>query len=142
MSDAITAIQQLAIRYAQHRDAHELDALAALFAEDAICDFGADFGGVVTGAQAIRDFFAASMARNELGPWETLHLTGSHLVTLTGEGRAQGRSYLAGYSRRDAGAPLHSLIIYDDIYVERGGNWLFSQRRLNSVWPNFTPTTH
>jgi len=142
MTDAITAIQQLAVRYAQHRDAHALDALTALFAADAVCDFGPDYGGVVKGTKAIRDFFAASMARNELGPWGTLHLTGSHLVTLTGEGQAQGRSYLAGYSRQAAATPLHSLIIYDDIYVEQGGTWFFAQRRLNPIWPNFTPPTH
>lgn len=138
-------IKQLRIAYAAHFDAHELDDLADLFTEDAVCEFGADYGGDWVGRTAIRDNYAYQLTL--VGePFDTLHVVTNPLVRLTGADTAIARWYLLDYVARQRphleietigghGAPLLYLGVYEDECRKVGGRWRIARTRLYFLWP-------
>ena len=50
----IEEIKNLRIMYSHYFDGGQIDALASLFTEDAVCEFTEDYGGNWVGRQAFR----------------------------------------------------------------------------------------
>ena len=59
----IEVIKNLRIQYSHYFDGQHVDALADLFTEDAVCEFGPDYGGDWVGKAQIREPISSS------GPW-------------------------------------------------------------------------
>lgn len=133
---ALEDIRQLVAKYSHFRDALHLEPLAALFAPDALCDFGRHFGGPVSGRAAIRAHFEKSMRTNGGLPFSTLHTISTHHIEMLSPDRAEGRCFLVDFITQDRDNPLKYLIVYDDAYVRHEGRWLFARRTLEMIWPH------
>ncbi len=132
---AIEEIRRLRILYSHHYDGQDLDALVDLFTDDAVCEFGAHFGGDWVGKGQIRENFGKwSLGEGE--PFEIMHAVANHWVELTGPDTARGRSYLLDL-RTKVGVenPLVLFGIYDDDYKQVDGAWKFHRTRIDFLWP-------
>lgn len=134
---SVEAIRNLRLRYCHHLDANRMDALAALFTEDAICHVDrAGWTGrdaIKAGlSQAFRDF-----DKQQRGQYPFVHAVSNHLIEIIDEDRAEGRCYLIDFvTQRPAGEnPLLLLGVYVDEYRRVDGEWLISHTRLDVVWP-------
>lgn len=133
---ALEEIKRLAVRYSQYRDGLHLDELADLFTDDAVCEFGARFGGDVVGRTAIRRHYEGSKTIGGGTPFGTLHAISTHWIEFTAPDRAEGRCYLTDFVLDTTENPLKYLILYDDDYRLDAGRWRFQRRRLEMVWPH------
>lgn len=144
---AIEEIKQLRQAYSAYFDSHDLDNLAELFCDDAVCEFPEDFGGDWSGKETIRTNFAGMLpAVGE--EFDTLHIVSNPWVTMTGTDTARGRWYLTDMlTRQKAGTaqmttlgghdnPLMFLGLYEDEYRKVDGLWRFARMRLSLLWPD------
>lgn len=119
----IEDIKQLKARYALAcDDGYNPDALAPLFAEDAIWD--GSILGYAEGREGIREFFAASSA---LVPF-AVHQVSNPLIEIDGD-RATGVWYL-WQPMVFQGEALWLSAIYHDQYVRQNGEWLYQHLQL------------
>jgi hypothetical protein len=121
--------------YSHYYDSGEVDKLAALFTDDAVCEFGPDYGGDWVGRPAIHANYGKFMSRYG-GIFNVLHAVTNPFIQLSGEGRATGRWYLLDL-RTAVGTenPLILFGIYDDEYRKVGDDWLIHRTRLHFLWP-------
>lgn len=138
-------IRALKLAYGRFLDEHRLDPLVALFAEDAVCEFGERYGGPWRGRAAIREGYARVLSRGG-EPLDAVHLLTNPVLELTGPDVATGRWYLTEFrTRQEPGrtsvtrgghdAPLLYLGVYDDEYRRVDGAWRLSRTRLTLLWP-------
>ena len=65
------AIKELRIMYSHYFDGKNLDGLVDLFTEDAVCEFGPEYGGDWVGKARIRENYARFLLRSaEFEAWE------------------------------------------------------------------------
>ena len=88
---AIEEIRNLRLEYSACFDHQDLDALVALFTDDAICDFGSY--GVWNGRDTIRRNYQQNMAHVG-SEFDSIHVVTNPLIKLTGPATAHGRWYL------------------------------------------------
>lgn len=120
----IEDIKQLKARYALAcDDDYNPDALAPLFAEDAVWD--GSILGYAEGRDGIREFFAAS---SELVPF-AVHQVSNPLIEIEGD-TATGVWYL-WQPMVFQGEALWLSAIYNDTYVRQDGKWLYQHLKLN-----------
>lgn len=120
----IEDIKQLKARYAAAcDDDYNPDALAPLFAEDAIWDGGAL--GYAEGRAGIREFFGAS---SSLVPF-AVHQVSNPLIEIDGD-TATGQWFLWQPMVLKEQA-LWLSAVYDDNYVRVDGKWLYQHLKLN-----------
>ncbi|MDB5480822.1 MAG: hypothetical protein JWO83_1875 [Caulobacteraceae bacterium] len=132
----IEAIRKLRTLYSYYLDAGELDALVALFADDAVCEFGPY--GVWEGKATIRaNYEVVERPMIEKGGFLTLHANTNHWVELTGADSAVGRVYLIDLSLggEPEKNPMVWLGVYDESYRKIGGAWKISRSSLQFLWP-------
>ena len=131
----IETIKQLRIKYSHYFDGKQLDGLADLFTEDAVCEFGPDYGGDWVGKAQIRDNFA-TFAEREGHAFGVLHAVTNPLIELIDATTAHGRWYLHDL-RTTEGAenPLILYGVYDDVYRKVFGKWLIDRTRIDFLWP-------
>jgi ketosteroid isomerase-like protein len=131
----IEEIRQLRVRYSHCFDGQRLEELVDLFTEDAVCEFGPDFGGDWVGKARIRESYARYLARE--GPeFGVLHAVTNHDVTLVDDTTALGRSYLLDLRTTEGVAnPLILFGVYDDLYRKLGGAWKIHRTRIDFLWP-------
>ena len=128
-------IKSLRIMYSHYFDAGDLDNLATLFTEDAICEFGEEYGGNWVGRETIRKNYG-NYATEGLLPHSFMHANTNPWIRLTGPDTANGRWYLLDLNlREDADNPLTLFGIYDDVYRKVGGKWLIAKTRIDFLWP-------
>ena len=128
-------IKELRIMYSHFFDGKEVDALADLFTEDAVCEFGPDYGGDWVGKLQIRDNFA-KYAQGEGAPFEVIHAVTNPWIRLIDDTTANGRWYLHDlFTREGADSPLGIYGIYDDVYKKVDGRWLIHRTRIDFLWP-------
>lgn len=133
----IESIRKLRVRYSYYLDTGALDALVALFTDDAVCEFGPY--GVWTGKATIAKNYTGVMAAAilEKGPFQTLHVNTNHWVELTQPDAAVGRLYLVDLAL--GGAPDKNPMVwlgaYDEAYRKIGGAWKISRSSLQFMWP-------
>ena len=89
----IEKIKQLRVKYSHFFDGKRINELADLFAEDAICEFGEDYGGDWAGKEVIKTNFQA-YADGEGPPFGVLHAVTNPLIELKSNSFAHGRWYL------------------------------------------------
>lgn len=140
---AIEGVRQLRSAYSAHLDGHEVDKLADLFAEDAVCSF-ASFGDW-TGRETIRTNYTAVM--KEIGePFDSIHAVTNDVITLDGLDAAHGVWCLTDILTRQApitgmatrgghDRPLLYLGVYEDRCRIIDGKWRFERVDLHFLWP-------
>lgn len=101
-------------------DARELDACAALFADDAHLDM---LGNVFQGIEAIRPWME-TLRKSPPG----IHLTTNSLVEHVAPGRAAAVSDVAFIRNGEAGWQIMFAGRYIDEFIDVGDRWLFTSR--------------
>ncbi len=128
-------IKEHRVLYSHYYDGKMIDKLADLFTDDAMCEFGPDFGGDWVGKDQIRDNFAV-YAEMEGLPFGVLHSVTNPLITLIDDTTANGRWYLHDLNTTEgAENPLILYGIYDDVYKKVSGEWKFYRTRIDFLWP-------
>ena len=89
----IEAIRNLRMVYGHYYDGQDVDSLVDLFTDDAVCEFGPNFGGDWVGKAQIRENFEKWSLR-EGTPFEVMHATTNPMIRLLSEDSAHGRAYL------------------------------------------------
>jgi ketosteroid isomerase-like protein len=123
------SIRDLVARYNAKGDAGLIDEMMALFAEDALLEVVDSH--IYRGIDEIRGLFeGAARTGSDAGVPEIRflrHHTSTHQIDMEGAGRASGRCYFVVFTEK---GPDH-WGRYVDRYIERGGRWLFEQRRVH-----------
>ena len=117
------SIRDLVARYNQNGDSGRIDAMLALFAEDAVMEVVPD--EVYHGVDAIRAFMSGV---TETGGIRALrHFTATHQIDLHSPDEASGRSYYVVFTDRG----LDHWGRYVDGYRRVEGRWRFASRRVS-----------
>ena len=129
------AVKELRIMYSHYFDGKAIDALADLFTEDAVCEFGPDYGGDWVGKAQIHANFA-TYAEREGPEYGVLHSVTNPWIRLIDETTANGRWYLHDLRTTEGiENPLILYGIYDDLYKKVDGRWLIHRTRIDFLWP-------
>ncbi len=131
----VEAIRKLRSLYAHLLDAHEWDALAQLFTEDAVCEFAASLGlGNWHGRREIRERYSkAPLAAAD--PFAYLHLATNGVIDIMGPNTANGRWFLLHLQvGLEATQPVSVTGVYDETYTKIAGEWFISRTRLDHSW--------
>lgn len=129
------AIRKLRVLYSHYFDGKRFDELVELFTEDAVCEFGPDYGGDWVGKAEIRARFAV-FAQREGVEYGVLHAVTNHNVRLVDATTAHGRAYLLDLRTTEGVEnPLILFGIYDDVYRKVDGAWKFHRTRIDFLWP-------
>jgi len=129
-------IKELRIAYSHCFDGKDLDGLVDLFTDDAVCEFGPDFGGDWVGKAQIRTNFSGFLGNDE-PTFYVMHAVSNPWIRLINATTANGRWYLQDiYSRVGEEHPLGLLGVYDDVYKKIDGVWKIHRTRIDFLWPN------
>ena len=133
----IEEIKRLKTRYcALCDDSYDADALAELFAEDAVWDGG--IRGINRGREEIRSFFKAAPRRLPFA----IHMVTNASIEVEGD-TAKGTWYLfqpCTFASQNGGEDraVWGAARYDEEYVRLGGQWRFQNLKLTShFWTPF-----
>lgn len=130
----IEEIKNLRSLYAHYYDGNRVDELVALFTEDAVCDFGENYGKW-TGKEEIHREYAAAAA-NKRPDYGILHNVTNPWIRLTGETTARGRWYLLNVRATEGVEnPLILFGIYDEEYRKTAEGWRIQRTRIDFLWP-------
>ena len=131
---AIEEIRALRALWGHLYDGREVDKLADLFTEDAVCEFSEKYGGHWIGRDAIR----ANYQKYATPPaYPSLHAGTNHVVKVIGPNDATGRWYLLDFNVREGVEfPPAIMGVYDDVYRKVGGDWKIARARLHFLWPD------
>lgn len=145
----IEQIKNVRQEYSAHFDTHNVDALAGLFTEDAVCEFGDGYGTWV-GREEIRANYVKALT--DIGePFDAIHIVTNPWIRLVNRSSARGRWYLLDLltrqwpqtnlsTRGGHDNPLLFLGIYEDEYRKVDGQWLIAHTKLHFLWPARTYT--
>ncbi|MGI5272340.1 nuclear transport factor 2 family protein [Nonomuraea sp. CA-218870] len=122
------AIAGLLALYCERLDEYDIDAVAALFTEDCVTDYGPGRGGPVTGRAAVRDRIAAGQAQfrrthHQLGQSRVIH----HAAD---PDRATAITYVTAAHEEWDGSRWRAHLRYVDELRREGGSWLIARRRV------------
>ena len=124
------AITDLIHAYCLHFDNNEPDAVAALFTDDALVDYGPEATTIV-GADAIATTIAVGLEKTFLA---TSHHVSNIQITFDGADRARSVSYLYAWHRYVDGSPDGELWgRYRHSFVRTGGGWRISELLLEAA---------
>jgi hypothetical protein len=129
----IEAIRKTKLLYSQLMDSRDVDGLAEIFAEDAICEFGPY--GEWHGRETIRSNYREVF--KEAGPYDGFHVTTNQWVELTSATTAVSRTYLID-TQHEPDPRTNPVIwygLYDEEYVKVGTEWKISRCTLQFLWP-------
>ncbi|MFL2503928.1 MAG: nuclear transport factor 2 family protein [Candidatus Azotimanducaceae bacterium] len=129
--EKIRKVKQL---YSHLMDSNQIDALADLFTEDAICEFGPEYG-TWEGRETIRTNYKGVFA--EFNRFDAMHHVTNHYIDILGPDTAEGRSYLHDVMTtvEPEGQPVVWYGLYDEDYRKVDGTWLISRSTLQFLWP-------
>ena len=130
----IEKIRKVKLLYSHLMDSGQIDALADLFTEDAICEFGPEYGNW-EGRETIRSNYHGVF--DEQNHFDTMHHGTNHYVELTGQDTATGRSYLIDIvtTTKPEDQPIVWFGLYDEDYLKVAGQWLIKRCSLQFLWP-------
>lgn len=131
----IEKIRRMRLEYSYYMDVRDLDRVANLYTEDALCEFGP------YGSWQGRDTILANFKQvfvGDLGPkFSSLHYNTNHLVWLDSDSEARGVCYLLDietFRAPDRNSILwHAL--YDEDYIKQDGIWKIKRSSLQFFWP-------
>lgn len=135
----IDEIKQLKLLYAHYMDNGNIEGLANLYTEDAVCEFG-PYGkwegreNIRRNYQEVYDGLVQNITPKVFG---SQHFIANHLVELTGRGTAVGRSYLLDVltTTPKEGQPILWFGLYDEQYEQVCGSWKMKRCCLQFLWP-------
>ena len=131
----IEEIKNLRMLYSHYYDGVEVEKLVDLFTDDAICEFGPNFGGDWVGKETIRANYD-KFAREEGEIHSVMHAATNPWIRLIDEDTAYGRWYLLDIITDPAREnPLGLFGIYDDVYKKVDGDWKIHRTRIDFLWP-------
>ncbi len=131
----IEAIKEVRHLYSHYYDGQDVNALVDLFTDDAVCEFGPNFGGDWVGKGAIRDNFS-KFAAGEGPQYGVMHAVTNPWIRLIDDELANGRWYLLDLRTTEGVEnPLILFGIYDDVYRKQNGRWLIHRTRIDFLWP-------
>jgi hypothetical protein len=131
----IEAIKRLRIMYSHYFDMHRLDEMAELFTEDAVCEFGEQWGGDWVGRKMIREKYG-TVAPAGAPPFIFMHANTNPWIELTGPDSAKGRWYLLDLGLQPSNTNALTLVgVYDDVYKKVDGKWYIHRTRIDFCWP-------
>jgi len=132
----IEAIRKLKYLYAHHLDMKNLDSLLSLFTDNAVCQFGVNYG-IWRGIEEIRAGYQAEIDKVRGIDYPFMHTLSTPWIELTAEGRADGKWYLVEMitDSNNIDAPLRFTGVYTDRYERIGGKWKIATTRLDFTWP-------
>ncbi len=133
----VEAIKRVRILYSHYFDMADIDSLMDLFTDDAVCEFGPNYGGDWVGKERIRagyDEFSGDAGQFT----GAMHANTNEWIELTGPDTAKARWYLLDLSLSGPADqnPLMLMGIYDDVYRKVGGEWKIARTYIDFVWPN------
>jgi ketosteroid isomerase-like protein len=124
------SIVDLIHAYCLHFDNNEPEAVAALFTDDALVDYGPEATTIV-GADAIATTIAVGLERTFLA---TSHHVSNIQITFDGADDARSVSYLYAWHRYADGSPDGELWgRYRHSFVRTGGGWRISRLLLEAA---------
>jgi ketosteroid isomerase-like protein len=124
------AIADLIHAYCLHFDNNEPEAVAALFTDDAVVDYGPEATTIV-GADAIATTIAVGLDQTFLA---TSHHVSNIQITFDGADAARSVSYLYAWHRYVDGSPDGELWgRYRHTFVRTGGGWRISRLLLEAA---------
>jgi hypothetical protein len=131
----IEEIRNLKLRYSQLMDNIDIEGLAQLFTEDAVCHFGPY--GQWAGRDEIRDNYRNVMSTLVRAPFGSMHHICNHWVELKDAITATGRSYLIDVltERKPDENPVLWYALYDEEYRKVAGSWKISYSCIHFLWP-------
>jgi len=119
------AITEVLFAYCAHLDRMDLDALAALFTEDCVVDYGPE--------PRLQSHGAGGLRRDLARMWRwarTSHHLSNVVVTLESDGRhARASSYVIAWHERPDGSTATMMGQYQDQLVREGDRWRITRRR-------------
>lgn len=142
----IEKIKKVKLLYSQLMDSRDIDALADIFADDAVCEFGPY--GIWHGQDEIRTNYREVF--KDASPYDGIHATTNQWVELTGADTAVSRTYLIDVAH-DPDPRTNPVVwygLYDEDYQKVDGQWkvkrcslqfLWPQRLINEGWPGPFP---
>lgn len=132
-------IRKVRLLYSQLLDQQQVDLLAELFTEDALCEFGPY--GEWRGRETIRTNYKAVFSGDSSGFFHSMHNSSNHWVELTSATTAVGRSYLIDVvtTTDKTENPIIWLGVYDEDYrkVQKDSTeeWQIARCSLQFLWP-------
>jgi len=133
----IEAIKRVRILYSHYFDMADIDSLMELFTDDAVCEFGPNYGGDWVGKERIRAGYEEFSG--DAGQFTgAMHANTNEWIELTGANTAKARWYLLDLSLSGPADqnPLMLMGIYDDMYRKVDGQWKIERTYIDFVWPN------
>lgn len=127
-------IRKLKQLYSHLMDNGQIDALADIFTEDAVCEFGPEYGQW-EGRETIRaNYHGVFDTQNR---FDAMHHITNHYIDLTGPDTATGRSYLLDVvtTAKPEDQPIVWFGVYDEDYQKVNGTWLIKRCTLQFLWP-------
>ena len=128
-------IRKTRLLYSQYMDHQNIDELANLFTEDALCEFGPY--GEWRGRETIRSNYQSVFSGDSSALFYSMHHCNNHWVELTSATTAVGRSYLIDVvtpTPKDEN-PVLWFGVYDERYEHIGDRWLIARCSLQFLWP-------
>jgi ketosteroid isomerase-like protein len=129
----IEKIKKVKMMYSHLMDSGDMEGLAQIVAEDAVCEFGPY--GTWCGRDEIYAGWCAVF--KDAIPYGGFHATTNMWVEMTGETTAISRTYLHDISNKpDPRAdPIVWYGVYDEDYTKIGGAWKIQRCELQFLWP-------
>ncbi len=130
MNDDRYELEQLIYGYCRHFDDNEPEAVAALFTDDAVVDYGPEYPNIV-GAASIAETIAVGL--KELFAATSHHVSNIQL-TFGGPDRASSISYLYAWHRYCDGRPESELWgRYHHQFERTAGGWRIASLKLTAA---------
>ena len=121
------AISELIYRYCLHVDSYQMEALAEVFFEDCLTDYGPALGGPVRGRDAVMQALSSGLRSFEA----THHQVSNILLHFASPDRATGTSYVIAWHRPPGDAPDVTVYAqYHDVFERREARWGIAERRI------------
>ena len=131
----IEAVREVRQNYSTYLDTLQIDRLADLYTEDALCEFGPY--GEWRGRETIRENYRGVMSGEGAALFNSMHHNTNHCVELLSATHATGRSYLIDVvtTADKAEQPVLWYGVYDEEYEKVDDDWLIRRCSLQFLWP-------
>ena len=129
----IEKIRKVKLLYSQLMDSRDVDGLAEIFAEDAVCEFGPY--GTWRGRDEIRANYHEVF--KDAIPYDGIHATTNQWVELTGPATAASRTYLIDvvHEPDPRTNPVIWYGLYDEVFGKIDSEWKITRCSLEFLWP-------
>lgn len=128
-------IRTLRHKYNYFIETRQLRALADLFTEDGLCEFGPY--GSWQGREAIYESYCGVFVDHWEPKFSTMHVNSNHMIDITGPAEASGKCYLVDVdaTKKADEQPIAWFAYYDEDYRKVDGEWKIARSTIEFIWP-------